>query len=227
MEAVILAGGFGTRLRPVIADRPKPMAPVCGRPFLELLLHRLIEKGFDRFILSVGYMAHVIYSHFGDSFAGTPIIYEIETTPLGTGGALRAALRHSTDELVFVFNGDTYFDLDPTDVMSCWSRRRNPIIVAKHVDDVSRYGSLVVVGTCLRAFSEKGGVGPGLINGGCYLVPANLLSSTTLQPPYSFEADFLPAYLQTNSIDVVSTSGLFIDIGVPDDYLRAQQLFCG
>ena len=91
MEAIVLAGGLGTRLRSVVPNLPKPMAPVAGRPFLEIVLNRLAQKGFRRVVLSVGYMAEKIVEHFGDRLSGMELVYAFESTPLGTGGAVRFA----------------------------------------------------------------------------------------------------------------------------------------
>ena len=107
MEAIVLAGGFGTRLRQVVADVPKPMAPIADRPFLEILLGSLARKGFSQVVLSLGFMAEKISDHFGARFAGMDIAYVVEETPLGTGGAIRLALDACTQDHVFVFNGDT------------------------------------------------------------------------------------------------------------------------
>ena len=112
MEAIVLAGGFGTRLRQVVTDVPKSMAPIAGRPFLEILLGSLARKGFQRIVLSLGFMAEKISDHFGTHFAGLELAYVVEETPLGTGGAVRLASTACTQDHVFVLNGDTYVDLE-------------------------------------------------------------------------------------------------------------------
>ena len=116
MEAVILAGGFGTRLREVVADVPKPMAKVGEKPFLEILLMNLELKGFKRVILSLGFKAEIIKHYFGTNFRDIELVYEVETTPLGTGGALKAALANCKEDYSFVFNGDTFQEFDPLDI---------------------------------------------------------------------------------------------------------------
>ena len=118
MEAILLAGGIGTRLRSVVPNLPKPMAPVAGRPFLEILLNSLAKKGFKRVVLSVGYMAEKVVSHFGYNFVGMELVYEIEETPLGTGGAVCKAIAQCNTDHVFVFNGDTYLDLEVAEVVA-------------------------------------------------------------------------------------------------------------
>jgi D-glycero-alpha-D-manno-heptose 1-phosphate guanylyltransferase len=227
MEAIVLAGGFGTRLRAMVHDVPKPMAPVTGRPFLEIVLRGLASKGFHRTILSVGYLAEQIAGHFGEFFAGMTLLYEVEDVPLGTGGAVRASLARCMGDHAFVFNGDTYLDLEVNLVERCWRERGNPIIVARAVPDVARYGSLVVQDRAVKGFLEKGAAGPGLINAGCYVLPRGILDAYDLGEPFSLEADFLMGAVAGNRFDVFETNGLFIDIGVPEDYVLAQTLLAG
>ena len=145
MEAIVLAGGFGTRLKAVVFDLPKPMAPVAGKPFLERLLKSLAQKGFTRIVLALGYMAEKVIEHFGSRFEGMELVYEIESTPLGTGGAVRLALTQCLTDHVFVFNGDTYLDLEVSHVEAHWQMNQMPIIVARDVLDTARYGRLETV----------------------------------------------------------------------------------
>jgi len=222
MEAIVLAGGFGTRLREVVPDLPKPMAPVAGRPFLEILLAVLARKGFCRVVLSLGYMADKVTSHFGVQFAGMELVYEVEDTPLGTGGALRQALEHCNADHVFVFNGDTYLDLEVDKIEAHWNVHKSPIIVAREVPDTARYGRLHTSGGRVIGFLEKGMSGPGLINAGCYVLPVTILNEFTLGQSFSLENDYLANAVGGERIDLFVTSGHFIDIGVPEDYARAQ-----
>ncbi|MCL6478027.1 MAG: nucleotidyltransferase family protein [Peptococcaceae bacterium] len=227
MEAIVLAGGFGTRLRKVVPDLPKPMAPVAGRPFLEILLASLARKSFRRVVLSLGYMADKVVSHFGDRFAGMELVYEIERTPLGTGGAVRQALTQTINDHVFVINGDTFLDLEVADVEFYWQAYHVPIIVAREVPDTMRYGRLEVSDGRVKGFSEKGVGGPGLINAGCYVLPTGILEGFTLGQPFSLEADFLAKAVKSQRFDLFVTRGHFIDIGVPEDYARAQTELSG
>lgn len=222
MEAIVLAGGFGTRLRAVVRDLPKPMAPVAGRPFLEILLTSLSHKGFSHIVLSLGYMANKVVSHFGDNFAGMALTYEIEETPLGTGGAVRQALLRCGNDHVFVFNGDTFLDLEVADVETYWQEYHVPIIVAREVPDAARYGRLESVDGRVTGFLEKGLSGPGLINAGCYVLPVEILDGFEIGWPFSLEADFLVNAVKSQRFNLFVTSGYFIDIGVPEDYTRAQ-----
>jgi D-glycero-alpha-D-manno-heptose 1-phosphate guanylyltransferase len=224
MEAIVLAGGFGTRLRPLVSDLPKPMAPVAGRPFLEIVLGGLARNGFRRAVLSVGYLAEKIVEHFGGSFDGMSLVYEIEDTPLGTGGAVRAALEQCRGDHAFVFNGDTYLDLEVREAETLWHERGDPIIVARAVPDASRYGALLVEAGRVEGFLEKGSTARGLINAGCYVLPRDILDAYPLGLPFSLEADFLATAVRRRRFVVFETRGLFIDIGVPEDYRRAQTL---
>jgi len=222
MEAIVLAGGFGTRLKQVVPNLPKPMAPVAGRPFLEILLTSMARKGFRRVVLSLGYMADKVVTHFGDRFAGMELVYEIEQTPLGTGGAVRKAMSRCIADHVFVLNGDTYLDLEVADVEAHWQTHRSPIIVACEVPDTARYGRLDADNSRVFGFSEKGVTGSGLINAGCYVLPADILDGFALDQPFSLETDFLAKAVKSQRFDLFVSKGHFIDIGVPEDYTRAQ-----
>lgn len=229
MEAIILAGGFGTRLRDVVSDLPKPMAPIGNRPFLEILLGMLSQKGFTRVTCSLGYMSEKIVSHFGNSFNGMELCYVVEESPLGTGGAVKLALTQCKDDHVFVFNGDTYLDIDVDQVELNWQKNRSPIIIGRWVPDTERYGRLVVSDGCVVDFNEKGIAGPGLINAGCYVLGARQLDGCRLQEKFSLESDYLVQLVKNEIVRCCETNGLFIDIGIPDDYERAQNLLgsCG
>jgi D-glycero-alpha-D-manno-heptose 1-phosphate guanylyltransferase len=222
MEAIILAGGLGTRLRHIVRELPKPMAPVAGRPFLEILLASLAQKGFTRVVLSLGYMADKVVKNFGKKFSGMDLIYEIETSPLGTGGAIRQALLQCREDHVYVLNGDTYLDAEMAEIESFWQSRRTPIIVARTVPNTARYGRIHSVDGRLLAIGEKNSAGPGLINAGLYVLPRDVLDSFSGAENFSFENDFLAQKVTESRFDVFVTRGYFIDIGVPEDYFRAQ-----
>lgn len=224
MEAIVLAGGFGTRLRDVIVDLPKPMAPINDRPFLEILLGSLARKGFSRVVLSLGFMAEKISGYFGSRFAGLELEYVFESTPLGTGGAARLAAEACTQDHVFIFNGDTYVDLELLAVEQQWQKKRLPIVVGRQVPDTRRYGRLAVDGDRIVGFGEKGIAGPGLINAGCYVLAADALKGFASNRPFSIETDYLMAEVARAPVEVFVTEGIFIDIGIPEDYARAQTL---
>ena len=205
-------------------DLPKPMAPVAGRPFLEILLRSLAGKGVTRAVLSVGYRAEAITSHFGHSFEGMRIEHALEDEPLGTGGATRLALTLCDEDPVLVTNGDTFLDLNLDALRDAWAGDEIPVLVAREVTDTTRFGRLVIQGDRVVGFSEKGASGPGLINAGTYLVRKDLLESFPTGARFSLETDVLMPLAATGSIRFFSCDGVFIDIGVPDDYLKAQEL---
>ncbi len=225
-EAVVLAGGFGTRLRSVVSDVPKPMARIAGRPFLELLLAHLARNGFQRVVLSVGYLADAIREHFAGAWRGLDIDYAVESEPLGTGGAIRAALDRCEGDHVHVFNGDTYLALDCTGTDALWARTRTPIIVGRRVDDTARYGRLEVddAGRILRFLEKDASGGPGLINAGGYVLPRAIVEDFPSAQRFSFEVDYLREAVARRVFLVHPTDAEFIDIGTPDDYARAQIL---
>ena len=226
MEAIVLAGGFGTRLRELVPDIPKPMAPVAGKPFLEILLQQLSDKGFRRVVLSVGFMSETIIGHFGSRFAKLELDYVVETAPLGTGGAMRYALEKAAGDHVFVMNGDTYLDLEVDKVEALWRANGAPIIVGREVPDTARYGRLLAQDGRVCGFAEKGAGGAGLINAGCYVFKRGQLDSFPLLTPFSLETDYLARSVTKEHFDLFVTKGDFIDIGVPEDYYRAQMHFC-
>lgn len=172
-------------------------------------------------MLSLGYLAESVIDHFGNRFRGIELVYAVEPTPLGTGGALRLALSRCISDHVFVFNGDTFIDLDITAVHGCWLQRHVPIVVARQVRDTARYGRLSVLGDRVVGLS-RGVEGDGLINAGCYVLPTNLLASGPARERFSFETDFLAEAVKTSPFEVFLSEGQFIDIGVPQDFRRAQ-----
>jgi len=223
MEAIILAGGLGTRLRRVVPDRPKPMAPVAGKPFLEWLLQALAVGGLEKIVLSVGYLAEHIFHYFGHTFAGLTLEYCTEEEPLGTGGAIVKALRQVGSTACFVLNGDTFFGVDYRVMEQRFKGANSKLMMAlKNVPDAARYGRVITWKDTVIRFDEKGHKGPGLINGGVYLIDHNLFSTPPPARRFSFETDFLqPRVAQLRPTAFIST-GYFIDIGVPNDYAIAQ-----
>jgi D-glycero-alpha-D-manno-heptose 1-phosphate guanylyltransferase len=223
MDALILAGGLGMRLREKVLSLPKPMAMVSGRPFLEYVLDRLIFSGINRMILSVGYKADVIIQHFGARYHNAVIKYHVENEPLGTGGAMAFALREKGKESVLVLNGDTFLNID-YGMLIHWYEQ-NPVAVAmvlREMPDTGRYGSVVVSGDRVSGFVEKGVAGAGLINAGVYILQSDIFTAFGLSGKFSFETDLLQPHCRELSPRAFLTSAYFIDIGLPDDYERAQ-----
>ena len=185
MEAVVLAGGLGTRLRALVPGIPKVMAPIAGKPFMEIVLESLASAGFKRVILSLGYMADMIKNHFGDKFADLYLEYIVEDKPLGTGGAIRLALEKCHSDHAFIFNGDTYLEIEAEKIEELWRMETLPIVVARHVSNTERFGRLDTLGNKVIRFTEKSCYGPGLINAGCYVFPNDLLSHMPTSMPYA------------------------------------------
>lgn len=229
MKAIVLAGGFGTRLREKVPDLPKPMAPVAGRPFLEYILDRLVDGGVSEIILSVGYLANTIVDHFGEAYHGVAVTYAFESTPLGTGGAIVHALCGQVGtEPVLVLNGDTFLDIDFEELVSWYQQSPTPVaMVLKEVEDVARYGAVLMSDEQVSEFMEKGGSGSGLINAGVYIVQPSVFETFGLSGKFEFEADLLQKYCEELALRAYKTEAYFIDIGVPDDYERAQWEFAG
>jgi len=223
MKAIVLAGGFGTRLRERVPDLPKPMAQVAGRPFLEYVLDRLVRGGVDEICLSIGYRADAITAHFGRSYRGAAVGYAVESEPLGTGGGIAHALRENSGEPVLVLNGDTLLDIDYAELARWYEKQPAPVaMVLREVPDVARYGSVLVSDGRVSGFLEKGKSGPGLINAGVYIVQPGVFEAFGLSGRFSFEADLLQRHCQALSPRAWVTNAYFIDIGVPEDYDRAQ-----
>ena len=179
MEAIILAGGFGTRLAERLQGVPKPMAPIAGRPFLEILLNQLLRAGCTRALISVSHLHAVIEDRFGTSFEGMRINYVIEATPLGTGGAIRRSLGQASEDCVLVLNGDTFLDADYPAMMRFHAAEGAAITMAiSHQENVARYGAVVVRDGLVIGFAEKrtpgAGPSPGWINAGAYVLNRNL-----------------------------------------------------
>ena len=222
MEAVILAGGFGTRLSKIIGDVPKPMAPVSGNPFLFYLFNWLREYPVEKVILSVGYKSEFIVSFFGNSFFDIPIIYAVEEKPLGTGGALKYALGKTKGDNIMVLNGDTYFPVDINRVYSFHTNGNYKFSVAlKRMENFSRYGSVDCQGSTIVGFNEKKPCDEGLINGGIYLINRQFIESMQLPEMFSLEKDLLEKEVILSTIKGIVFDDIFIDIGVPEDYERA------
>jgi D-glycero-alpha-D-manno-heptose 1-phosphate guanylyltransferase len=223
MEAVILAGGRGTRLQSVLPpDLPKPLAPVAGRPFLEWLLRHLDAQGFRRVVMSVGWNARKVIDTIGDRFGDLKISYCIEESPLGTGGAMRLALRATTDVDVIVLNGDTFLGVSYGQMLRHHTAEAAELTIAcAAVDDTTRYGRVIVEGSVVVGFEEKGRAGAGLINGGAYALRRDILESAA-EGAFSFESDFLTPKVSSLRPLAHIAGSQFLDIGVPEDLARAQ-----
>jgi D-glycero-alpha-D-manno-heptose 1-phosphate guanylyltransferase len=223
MEAMILAGGLGTRLSSRLSGIPKAMAPIAGQPFLRILLDRLAKAGCARIILSVGYLRDVILETFGESYQGIPLHYVVEESPLGTGGAIRLALQHAVEGSLIVLNGDTYLDVDFAALLSRHTLGRRPMTMAvTAVEDTARYGGVIVEEERVTGFIEKGRSGRGWINAGVYVMEKNFPWPPNLPAKFSFEVDVLARSLGELRPAAFLCDGKFLDIGTPEDLDRAQ-----
>ncbi len=228
-SAVILAGGLGTRLRSVVSDVPKPMAPVGSRPFLEYQLDYWINQGISRFVLSVGYRHETIIAHFGSHYKGVQLEYAIEEQPLGTGGGLLlAAAKLGQDRPFLLLNGDTYFEAD-WNVLDAFALEHEADWCFS-LFEASEKGRYMGIGLSDqgRITSLKSGIEQGhrLANAGVYWVhPRALSGGGRLGEKMSLEDDLFPHALTAGRrLCGIEFRGTFIDIGVPDDYRRAPSL---
>ena len=223
MEAIVLAGGLGTRLASRLNQTPKSMAPVGGRPFLEILLDQLIAAGCSRIILSVGHLRDAILQRFQNRYRDVPIDYAIEESPLGTGGAIRLALSQALEPSVLVVNGDTYLEADLSALARFHrSSRRSLTMAVVRVADTARYGGVLIEDQIISGFSEKGRTGPGWINGGFYVIDKSFPWHADLPARFSFETDVLVPFLSEIRPAAFRCEGYFLDIGIPQDFDRAQ-----
>ncbi|MGN6788031.1 MAG: nucleotidyltransferase family protein [Rhodanobacteraceae bacterium] len=225
-EAIVLAGGFGTRLRGIVDNVPKPLASVAGRPFLAWLLDALAAQGLRNVVLATGYRGDQIEQALGTDWQGMALNYSREDEPLGTGGAIALAMQHIMDDACFVLNGDTWLGLDYSRFDAAIRARGARLGVAlAAVAEASRYGAVCVQDGCIAGFVEKGKAGPALVNAGVYRVSRSLLDRVPAGAAFSFEHEVLvPAASREAVVAYTDTDG-FIDIGVPEDYRRAQTLF--
>lgn len=242
MEAIILAGGIGSRLQSVVADVPKPMADVAGRPFLEYQLDYLAWHGVSRVVLAVSHLHEKISGHFGSAYGGMELAYSTERERLGTGGGVRLAMAQVGGDDFLVLNGDSFFDAP---VMDLWRRhhereapnQRGPsaatdrshavpndlTIALKRVPDCGRFGSVETdaIGRII-GWREKGSAGPGAINAGVYVVRRAFMESLPHTGAFSLERDVMEREYPVRRFVAVESDGYFIDIGVPEEYARAQ-----
>lgn len=214
MQAIILCGGLGTRLKSVISDVPKPMAPINGKPFLEFIFEYLKKQNIKEVILAVSYKYEIIKAYFKDEFLGIKIKYSIEKEPLGTGGAIKQAL-NLVEKEAFVLNGDTFFDIDLFKLKLCESKI---CLALKTMKEFDRYGAVELDNNnFIKSFKEKEFVKQGLINGGIYLLAKDIFDGFNLEAKFSFE-DFLQENFRVLKARAEIFEDYFIDIGVPKDY---------
>lgn len=222
-EAIILAGGLGTRLRETVPDLPKCMAPVADRPFLFYVINSLRSQGVERFIFSLGYKHEVIEEWLASQFATLNYQCVIEEEPMGTGGAILLAAAKATGSHVLVTNGDTLFRFDGKALAAIHKENdADCTLVLKPMSDFDRYGVVVLKENRVVDFREKQHYKSGLINGGVYALNIDSFKAEALQGKFSFEKDYLERLYKDRVFCGLSADGYFIDIGIPEDYNRAQ-----
>ncbi len=225
-ECIVLAGGMGTRLKPVVSDLPKPMAEVAGKPFLDYIFQYLFKHGVCKTILSVGYKHETILDKYGTFYKNIALNYAIEKEPLGTGGGIRLALEQCSSDHVFILNGDTFFDVSLNDMLEAHLKKEADLTIAvKYMEDFERYGCIQFdEKERVTAFKEKQQTKAGFINGGVYIVKKSFLMSLALPSKFSFESNVMEVCFTEANFYVYtgSSSRYFIDIGIPEDYQKAQ-----
>jgi D-glycero-alpha-D-manno-heptose 1-phosphate guanylyltransferase len=226
ITAAILVGGHGTRLQPVVSDRPKVLALVRGRPFLAYLLDQLMSLDISEVVFCSGYMSDKIQECFRDSYGSLRLLYSREEKPLGTGGAIRLAMPYFRSDTVLVMNGDSYIDVDLEAYLNWFrERERRAALVLTKAEDTSRYGTVCVDGDRITAFEEKKACsGLGWINAGIYLLKRSLVSSIPAGKFYSLEHEFFPS-LTGGELYGFCVERRFIDIGTPEAYTMAEEFF--
>jgi D-glycero-alpha-D-manno-heptose 1-phosphate guanylyltransferase len=224
-EAIILAGGLGTRLRSAIPDLPKCMAPVAGKPFLHWVVVYFQKQGIEKFIFSLGYKHEIIEEYLKKELSIINYQLSIEKEPLGTGGAIQLACEKATEKNVAVINGDTFFKID-LQKLSAFHQEKNAdcTLCLKPIRNFDRYGAVELnENNSIKNFSEKKFYENGLINGGVYALNVKNFLDKYLPEKFSFEKDYLEKFYTTGKLFGLIQDEYFIDIGIPEDYERAQK----
>lgn len=226
-EAIILAGGLGTRLRSVVSDLPKCMAPVAGKPFLFYVINYLRSQGVEKFIFSLGYKHEAIEEHLNDQFNTLDYEVVIEEEPLGTGGAARLACTKATAGNVLLANGDTMFRVNIPELVSFHdSHKADCTLSLKPMEKFDRYGVVELnADKSVKSFKEKQYYETGLINGGLYAINTAKFLAEKFPEKFSFEKDYLESKFNERKMLGLVQNGYFIDIGIPEDFNRAQTEF--
>ncbi len=225
--AIILAGGLGTRLRSVVSNVPKCMAPVAGKPFLYYVINYLQSQGIEQFIFSVGYKSDMIVEYVSEQFPNLNNQFSIEDEPLGTGGAVKLACRLVKDENVLLLNGDTLFKINLSELATLHiEKNADCSLCLKPMKDFDRYGVVELNNDlAVSAFKEKKAYKTGLINGGVYLLKTSTFLNEDLPEKFSFEKEYLEAFVGERKMYGKVQDEYFIDIGIPEDFERAKREF--
>lgn len=227
MEAIILAGGLGTRLRDVIGTAPKCMAMVAGEPFLAHLFRFLEAQQVQRIILSLGHGRDAVLNWVDDYAGNIKVDFVVEEEPLGTGGGILLAMSKAQEQQVFVINGDTYFDVSFAAMLKDQMDKGSEATLAlKPMQHFDRYGLVKVdAENTIVAFEEKQAREEGLINGGVYCIDREAISKRSFPSKFSFEKEYLEKVVEEKALQGFISEAYFIDIGIPADYVQAQKDF--
>jgi D-glycero-alpha-D-manno-heptose 1-phosphate guanylyltransferase len=226
-EAIILAGGLGTRLRSAVPDLPKCMAFVAGKPFIYYVIDYYRKQGISRFIFCLGYKHEVIESYLHESFNELDYIVTMEEEPLGTGGAIyQGALIAKTADAI-VLNGDTLFKVDVDKLLTFHKQRKSDCTLClKEMHNTDRYGVVEMNSEGrIMSFKEKKFYERSVINGGVYALNVESFLKNSFPAKFSFEKDYFEKYVSNKKMYGLVQNGYFIDIGIPEDYNRAQEDF--
>lgn len=224
-EAIVLAGGMGSRLGALVENVPKPMLQIQGRPFLEYLLDELIKNEITTVVLSVGYRRDVIQRHFGDNYKSLQLKYCIEEIQLGTGGAIKKSLEITDSDDVLICNGDTFFPVAVQDMFSYHIAGKALCTVAvKRMDCCDRYGMVEYKEGRIIKFSEKKPGQSGFINGGIYIANKKIHNYFPVAEKFSIEKDVLEKICNAADLKAFESDAFFIDIGIPEDLQSAEIL---
>jgi D-glycero-alpha-D-manno-heptose 1-phosphate guanylyltransferase len=224
IKAIILAGGLGTRLKTITQDLPKPLANIAGRPFLAYLFDYLIQQGITEVVLAVSYQWEKIQEIFGHQYGNLKIHYSIEELPLGTGGAIHQAFQQYQLPRAVVLNGDTLFLINLADLLQWHDQHHSQFTMAlAKQENTQRYGSVLFDQQHkVQKFLEKNtAVSSGWINGGIYLMESSIFNDIN-NKTFSLETRLIPQLLISQLISAYPSDSYFIDIGIPEDYQRAQ-----
>ena len=230
MQAIILCGGLGTRLREVVSAVPKPMAPINGKPFMQIQVDKLIDAGVTKIIFAVGYKKEIIRDFFGDEYRGVPLVYSEEEHPLKTGGAMKLAMSFVDDDCVLVLNGDIYTTIDYRDMMQQHKASGAvETLAVKPMRDFDRFGNVVLgdEGNVIVDFIEKQHTTYGNVNLGVYILNTDIFDeyADELGEVFSHEVDYLSRHLHDRKHCAYLYDGYYIDIGIPDDYFAFCEYF--
>lgn len=223
-ECIVLAGGLGTRLRSVVADVPKCMAPINDKPFLAYIIKYLQSQGIERFIFSLGYKHQVVTNYIGLHYPKLQAKFVIEDEPLGTGGAIKWSCEKATTENVIIANGDTMFKANLMELSAMHLQQKADCTLAlKPMQNFERYGVVELdESRAIKSFKEKQFYKEGLINGGLYALNVTTFMNEALPPKFSFEKDYLESLYKHRKMLGLVVDNYFIDIGIPEDFARAQ-----